>query len=329
MTRWARRLAVVATLVATTATSACAASSTPSSNGRSATVLELASTSGAWTGLDPLTNLTASINHDMFNAVYGQLFRRGPAGRIVPELATGATVSADGSEVDLALRPGVTFSDGTPFDAAAVVFNLRRDLAPSAGCRCLSNFATVRSVSVLNPHHVALHLSAADPFLIDAFVDAAPNWVVSPTALRRMGETAFSATPVGAGPFVVASDQLNTSLVLTANKTYWHAGYPKLDRLTFLTVADDTTAYAALRAGQAQMYMALGTPALLPQMRAHFAVVPVPATQTEAVNLNPRSGPFRSLAAREAVYLATDAEAINTHVLKRGGTVCPVTERSR
>ena len=299
----------------------CSTSAPAGSSSRAVTVLELGSTSGAWTGLDPLTNLTASINHDYFNAVYGQLFVRGAGNRVVPELATGVIVRHNGLEVDLMLRPGVVFSDGTPFDAAAVVFNLRRDLAPAAGCRCLANFADVTSVSAIGRVEVVLRLSRPDPLIVDAFIDAAPNWIVSPTALRRLGDAAFSIRPVGAGPFTVVSDVLNSSLELVANRRYWHKGYPQLDRLTFRSIADDTTAYSALRAGQAQVYVAFGTPALLPRMRSHFAVIASPAGQTEAINLNARATPFEKSSARQALYYATDAPAINRYVFKGAGTV--------
>lgn len=316
-----RALVAAALLTGAAAISSCAAPSTPPPHLRSATVLELATTAGAWTGLDPLTNTSASINHDFFNAIYGRLFHRGVGSEIVPELATGFTVSPNQLEVDLTLRPGVTFSDGTPFDTAAVAYNLTRDLAPTSGCRCLANFAAVSSVAAVGQNHVALHLSRPDPSIIEAFIDAAPNWIVSPTALQRLGETGFSDMPVGAGPFVVIADHLNSSLVLAANPRYWHAGYPKLDQLTFTSVTDDATAYQALRVGQAQIYMAFGTPALLTQMSSLFQVVPTPATQTEAVNLNPQNAPFTNLSAREAIYYATDAEAINKYIFKGAGTV--------
>jgi peptide/nickel transport system substrate-binding protein len=315
--------ATIALLTAALTLASCgsAGPSGPGEGGGSATVLELASTAGAWPGLDPLTNASASINHDFFDAVYGQLFRRAAGGRLVPELATGYTIRPGGLEVEVSLRPGVTFSDGTAFDADAVAFNLRRDLAPAAGCRCLANFAAVSSIGTAGHDQVVLHLRTPDPWVIDAFVDAAPNWIVSPTALRSLGETRFAVAPVGAGPFTVVSDQLNSTLALTANPRYWHQGYPKLRRLTFTSVTDDASAYLAMRAGQAQLYPAFGTPSLLGEMTSHFTAVPMPATQAEAVNLNVRSAPFGALLAREAIYYATDAAAIDAHVLDGAGTL--------
>jgi peptide/nickel transport system substrate-binding protein len=300
--------------------SACGAS-TASSAPRSLTVLELGTTYGSWSSLDPLTDAASSVNHDYFNAIYGELFEQGPGGVLIPDLATGYKVTDSGLEVDIALRPGVKFSDGTPFNADAVVFNLRRYLTPSSACVCLQNFAAVSGVAALGDNEVILHLSRVDPAIIDAFIDEAPNWIMSPASLRKLGEPAFALKPVGAGPFTVVSDVLNSQLTLKANPAYWQAGYPKLKTLTFMSVADDTSAYEVMTAGQAQIYMDFGTPALLPEMRMRFAVIATPATQTEAVNLNSGKAPFTNILAREALYAATNAPVINQHIFAGAGIV--------
>ena len=61
-------------------------------------------------------------------AIYGQLFELGANGKIVPDLATGYTFSPDGKTLTINLRQGVTFTDGTPFNAQAVYTNWMRDL---------------------------------------------------------------------------------------------------------------------------------------------------------------------------------------------------------
>ena len=81
-------------------------------------------------GLDPATNTDAVPNQDMMEAIYGQLFMLGPGGKIQPDLATGYTFSPDAKNVTITLRQGVKFSDGTPFNAQAVVFNWNRDFGP-------------------------------------------------------------------------------------------------------------------------------------------------------------------------------------------------------
>jgi peptide/nickel transport system substrate-binding protein len=311
---------IAATCVAVCLTS-CGSAATRADPDRSLTVLELGATYGAWNSLDPLTDQTAGVNHDFMNAIYGELFQRAPDGRIAPDLATQYRVSPNRQTIRISLRPGVRFSDGSPFDADAVVFNLRRDLAKSAACSCLQNFSAVSGITAAGKTTVVMHLSHPDPSIIYAFIDAAPNWIVSPTSLRRMGTRAFGLHPVGAGPFKVVDDVLNSRLALTKSPTYWQRGHPLLNSLTFLSVNDDQSAYDAMLAGQAQVYMDFGTPTLLPEMRTHFATIAQPATETEAVNLNPRTAPFRSLLAREAIYYATNPRAIDTHIFGSAGQI--------
>jgi peptide/nickel transport system substrate-binding protein len=319
--RLRRLTACVAAICVAVCLTSCGSAATRSDPDRSLTVLELGSTYGAWNSLDPITNQTAGINHDFMNAIYGELFQRAPDGRIAPDLATRYRTSPNQRTIRISLRHGVRFSDGSPFNAGAVVFNLRRDLAKPAACSCLQNFSAVSAITAAGQTTVVMHLSHPDPSIIYAFIDAPPNWIVSPTSLRRMGTRAFGLHPVGAGPFKVVDDVLNSRLTLTKNPTYWERGRPLLDSLTFLSVNDDQTAYDAMLAGQAQVYMDFGTPTLLAQMRSHFDTIPQPATETEAVNLNPTSAPFRSLLAREAIYYATDPQSINAHIFGSAGHI--------
>ena len=108
-------------------------SSSQPKHGGSITVLESKGYAGDWaTGLDPASDTSAIPNQDMMEAIYGQLFILGPGGVQQPDLATSASFSADTKTVTIQLRQGVTFSDGTPFNAAAVIYNWNRDFGPLA-----------------------------------------------------------------------------------------------------------------------------------------------------------------------------------------------------
>ena len=97
----------------------------------------------------------------------------------------------------------MTFTDGTPLNAAAVVWNIQRDLKST--CTCKPTWP-VTSVTATGPYTVAINLSLPDGALIDQMFDSTPNWMASPTAVQKMGEKAFAVNPVGAGPFEVVSD---------------------------------------------------------------------------------------------------------------------------
>jgi peptide/nickel transport system substrate-binding protein len=287
----------------------------------SMTVLEPVATTGAWAGLDPATDASSAENYDFLNAIYGELFEFGADGKITPDLATGYKISANGLEVDITLRHGVSFTDGTPFNAAAVVSDLSRDFAKSTDCLCADSFSVVTSVNAVGNYEVALHLSQRDTAIIDAFLATAPNWIGSPTALAKMGETAFAQHPVGAGPFEVVTDTPNSTLALKANPDYWQKGFPKLANLTFSSVASDISGYQAIQSGAAQAYLDLTTVSVLEQAKKSLDVTSVPATGTYAVTLNSKTAPFNNILAREAIYYATDASAIDEHILSGTATL--------
>jgi peptide/nickel transport system substrate-binding protein len=315
---WPAVVVTVLMIFGSSAWSATAASAEPSG---SLTVLEPSSTFGTWNGLDPATDSTANENYDFLNAIFGELFEQGPNGQVVPDLATGYKVVDNGLEVDISLRPGVDFTDGTPFNAAAVVTDLTRDLAPSTACVCAQNFSAVTSVTAAGDHEVVLHLSHPDTAIIDAFFAEAPNWIGSPTALAKMGETAFELDPVGAGPFEVVSDTINSKLSLKANPTYWQKGLPKVSTLTFTDVSSDISGYQALESGAGQAYVDLTTLSVLKQAKETLNAVTVPATATYSVNLNSRTAPFNNILAREAIYYATDPAAIDKAIFSDTGTL--------
>lgn len=292
--------------------SQAAGPSGPPAAGGSLTVLENSGYVGAWPGFDPATNASDAADAVYMDAIYGDLFEQSASNQPVPDLATGYHFSTDGKTLTITLRKGVTFSDGTPFDAAAVKFNIERDISPvnSDACGCSANFP-IASIATPDDATVVLHLSRVSGSIMGAFFGAAPNWIASPTALAKLGEKPFSVTPVGAGPFVVQSDKLSSQLVLKRNPHYWRQGRPYLDSLTFSTIGSDESAYEALVAGQAQVYQNLGTFSLVATAKKTMTVTSAPLTQPEVIQLNTKVPPFNNPMARQALYYATDPNSIN------------------
>src|SRR6202034_1415936 len=216
-------LAVVLPLAAaprsTTSTNSPSSSSTQPSTapkaGGSLTVFEWNGYSGDWpAGLDPATNINGAATQSQMDAIYGELFELGPKGTIIPDLATGYSFSNGGKTITLDIRQGVKFTDGTPLNTAAVVWNIQRDL--KSACTCKPTWP-VTSVTATGADAVTIKLSAPDGAFIDEIFDSTADWIASPTAEQKMGEKAFAVKPVGAGPFEVVSDTLSSVLVLKKN----------------------------------------------------------------------------------------------------------------
>ncbi|MBO0693964.1 MAG: ABC transporter substrate-binding protein [Acidimicrobiaceae bacterium] len=274
-----------------------------------------------WPNLDPALDNQESIDSNLMNAIYGQLFKQNPTagcpggcknpGAVVPDLAKGYTVSPDGRTVTIQLRKGLRFQDGTPLNAAAVKFNIERDLAKSSVCLCKTNFAALKSITTDGATAVQLHLSQRYVPLIKAFLNEAPNWMASPTAIKQMSTEAFGQKPVGAGPFEVVSNRASSALTLKAFPGYSLKGKPKLSTLKIITASNDNAALEALQAGTAQLLLGVASPQIINEARqGGFQVTQVDPIVTSTAELNNTVAPFNNLKAREALAYATDPKPI-------------------
>jgi peptide/nickel transport system substrate-binding protein len=305
------------------ASSSTAAPTGAPKSGGSITVLESAGFAGDWpTGLDPATNVNGAADQSMMDSIYGELWELQGNNQLTPDLATAYKFSNGGATITITLRSGVKFSDGTPFNAAAVAYNWNRDEATV--CTCKPTNFVVKSITAPGPDTVVVNLAAPDGAFIDQLQDSNFSWIASPTALKKMGEQAFKLKPVGAGPFTVVSDTLSNTLVLKKNPNYWQAGHPYLDGLTFKTTAGDESALEAIQAGQGNAYEGMSSRQLVSSFKSAGATVTQePSTSPYDIQFNTKIPPFNNIKARLAIYYATNAPLLDQKLF---GNVYPVTE---
>ncbi|MDR0344057.1 MAG: ABC transporter substrate-binding protein [Nocardiopsaceae bacterium] len=281
-------------------------------HGGALTVLEGSGFAGQWpAGLDPATNTNGAANQPYMDSIYGQMFELGSKGKIIPDLATGYKFSNGGKTVTISLRHGVNFTDGTPFNADAVVWNIKRDL--KSPCTCKPTWP-IASIKAIGSDQVQINLATVFAPIIASFIDSTADWIASPTAVKKLGEKQFRLHPVGAGPFMVASNTPNSVLVLKRNPHYWQPGRPYLDKLTFKSVGSDEAAYEAMLAGEGQVYEDMSTPDLLKQAAQHFHVQNQLSTSPYDLQFNTAIPPFNNIKARLAIYYATDFRPILQHI---------------
>jgi len=113
--------------------------------------------------------------------------------QIVPGLAESWTVSKDGLQYTFKLRKGVTFHDGTPFDAEAVKFSIERQINPEHPAAKLGKypfanyfFGNVKAVEVVDPLTVQFVLKEPRASFL-AVLTAGAASIVSPTAVKKFG----------------------------------------------------------------------------------------------------------------------------------------------
>lgn len=304
------------------APSLTAGTASAASGGGSLRVLEDTDEAGSWTTFDPLTQNNA-FDADYNNIIYGQLFEEAQNGKVIDDFAKSYSYGNGDKTFTIHLRPGLKFTDGTPLNAAAVKFNLQRDLDPKNACTCLVNFP-VTKVTTPNNLTITLKLSRPVPFLAQAFFNEAPNWILAPSAFKKLGATKFGANPVGAGPFKIQSNVFSSKLVVVKNPGYWQKGHPLLNQITFSAIGNDTSALQALYANEQDVYeyLSAGSISLIPQIKSHgLTVYTLPGTGVDSVQLNTYKPPFNKKIDRQIIYYATDSKTINDHLFGGGFTL--------
>ncbi len=201
------------------------------------------------TGLDP-HDTTDTLSYSIQSGIFERLFQFDSQMKIVPQLATAYTSNATATEFEVTLRQGVTFQDGTPFDAQAVKANLGRLADQTQGLKRNSLFKVIKTVTVLAPDRVKFELN--EPF--GAFINtlAHPSAVMhSPQSLKAYPQEAqLRLHPVGTGPFTFAEWQQGKDVKLVKYDHYWRPGWPKVDGITFYPTPEDSTQVAKLKAGE-------------------------------------------------------------------------------
>ena len=209
--------------------------------------------------LDP-HQISSDVEQLLGNIQYDNLTFLGQNGLPQPWLATSWTISNGGKTYVFQLRKGVTFSDGTPFNAAAVVANFNQELAPTTRSPLAGPYIEpVSSTKILGPYTLQVNLSYPySPFLYVL----AQGWLglESPKALADDTPAELCEHPVGSGPFVMTSYTENVGVTYVARKGYdWgppelgQSGGPYLAGIDLSWIGQDPVRYDALVSGQDQL----------------------------------------------------------------------------
>jgi ABC-type transport system substrate-binding protein len=196
--------------------------------------------------------------------------------RVMPMLATEWAVDpADKTQWVFKLRPGISFKDGTPFNADAVVWNVQKVLDKSAAHYDPSQVGwtaprmpTLRSARKIDDMTVAFTTSEPDSFLainlVNLFMASPAQWqakfdkvtadVTDPAQRSAAAWRAFNADPSGTGAFHLAKLVPRERLELVRNADYWDKPrVPKIDRIVMVPIPEVGARSAALLSGQVDL----------------------------------------------------------------------------
>ncbi|MEU8227500.1 ABC transporter substrate-binding protein [Kribbella sp. NPDC048915] len=240
--------------------------------------------------------------------------------KVVPQLAAEPPkISADGLTLDIPLKENVKFSDGTPFNADAVVTTLERNLTKKGSAR-VQELAAIASVKATGPNAVQLKLKRPSAPLAAQLSDRA-GLIMSPTALQKEGDD-FGKNPSCVGPFKFKSMVAGNEIALVKDPNYYDADKVKLAGVTYKFITDSSVATANLQSGDinaaehlvpsdAQKLESAGLKALRSQTIAYQGItINVSPTATTPLAKSPQL--------RKAFEMSIDRDALNKSVW--GGT---------
>jgi peptide/nickel transport system substrate-binding protein len=240
---------------------------------------------------------------------------------VVPALASKWSANAAGTIWTFALRPGATFADGTPADAAAVKFNFDRwrlPNDPNRGSFDYSYYAdmfggfpgVIRDVKVTSPATVVLELAHPfGPFLRDI---AMPSFAIGSPAAIKADAKAFELKPVGSGPYAVSEWVRDDHITLTANPSYGGTlEKPKFATVVIRDIPDQATSVLSIEKGDIQILTdpRADDAKTLAQQKG-IRIVDQPSNNLAYLALNVEKQPFDKLLVRQAVAYAIDSTAI-------------------
>jgi peptide/nickel transport system substrate-binding protein len=268
--------------------------------------------------LDPFSTPAYAVAYgDVLSALYDPLVWADPAtGTIQPHIADSLVPDAEARVWTLTIHPGVAFSDGEPFDAAAVKATWLAHADPataSAGAVA----ATGLKLSVTNPLQLRIELPSPNANF-DRVVANNLNFVASP---RTLGDLPSLRThPVGAGPFVLADRVPGQRLTLKRNPHYWQSGRPYLDQVDVQVAPPGKTLPEALAAKDIDL-ATFSDPRQAQQAVDHnLGVVRLELSGGLMLIFNTRKPPFNDPAARRAVVNSLSAAEINHRFFQDLGT---------
>ena len=232
-------------------TSGESASETATASGTEEEPTTLVYGSGDYTRINPAMDEHGEINLLLFNGLTGH----DGDNAVIPALAKSWDFDEETCTYTFHLEEDVRWHDGEPFTAEDVQFTIEAIMDPENGSENAPNFEDVEEITVIDDHTISFRLSAPNVAFLDYMTMA-----ILPKHLLEgedMQTSDFFRSPIGTGPYKLASWDEGQAITLEKNADYFR-GEPNIDTIVFKIVPDDNAKALQLRAGE--LDLALLTP---------------------------------------------------------------------
>ncbi|MDQ0077623.1 ABC transporter substrate-binding protein [Arthrobacter oryzae] len=227
------------------------------------------------------------------------LIERNPqSGELEPKLATEWKATTD-TEWTLKLREGVTFQDGTPFNAKAAAFTIERAVNSKLGCNVEGYVFGDADLAVKAVDATTLTVTTPEPDPILplrlSFLEVVP---ASTSATEKVRE------PIGTGPYKIEKWDAGQKITLSSWDGYW-GDKPAYAKAEYQWRSESSVRAAMITSGEADVAMGLS-----PDDNIGDLGVDYPNNETVALRLDANEAPLNDIRVRQAVNYALDKEGI-------------------
>ena len=257
--------------------------------------------------------VTSSNLNSAASLIYDRLVEQDADQSYHPHLATSWEEAEDGMSWTFTLKEGVTFHDGTAFNAQSIA-DWIPDFADTENAFLV---AAIESVEVVDDLTVKFVMSRPEANLLYNLASTFMG-VPAPAAYEEMGDDFGVKAAVGTGPFKLDSFSIGLETVLTRNDDYaWasdlseNQGPANLSSITFREVPDQSTAFLELKTGGIDMLLGVPTDFLeILKAEKNVTIIQMPGTGINYMPINVTAKPFDDIKVREATALAINQDAI-------------------
>ncbi|MFV0534468.1 MAG: ABC transporter substrate-binding protein [Cumulibacter sp.] len=251
---------------------------------------------------DP-TKSTSAADRIFYIPVYDGLFIEGVDGP-EPGLVTDYVPNDDGTSVTMHLREGLTFSDGTPWDAEAAKFNLDRNRAE--GSRIAGELSMVTDVEAVDDMTLKVDTDGSIGAL-QVSLSTRGGMVVSPKAVES---GVIDDEPVGIGPYVTTAISPGVEATYERTPDYWDPTAQNVAKRVHKFIADDQARYNALVSGELDGAQ-VNPDQVNTVQEAGLLPVIKPSSLFLVMGMNSAMPPFDNIEVRKALNMAIDREGIS------------------
>ncbi|HFI5326247.1 TPA: TIGR04028 family ABC transporter substrate-binding protein [Serratia liquefaciens] len=260
-------------------------------------------------------------NGGILNQITDKLTYQNPKTlEIEPWIAKSWSSNADKTEYTFKLRPGVTFSDGTPLDANAVAKNFdtyglgnKEKRLPVS--EVINNYD---HSEVIDPLTVKFYFKRSSPGFLQGTATIGSGLVSLSTLNRNYDELGDARHIIGSGPFVVSAETLGREVDLSVRKDYrWgparltQQGRANLDGIKVIVTGEDSVRIGALQAGQADFIRQIQAYDEKQTQDQGFTIYAAPTRGVnDSVAFRPDNPLVSDLRVRQALLHATDSKQI-------------------